>query len=297
VTYSRSPRPRTVAVTGCYGYLGGIISRALESAGFSVRALVRTPRPSDPTAAPYRLGGGDETRVLEGADALVHCAYDFGLTRRADIWQVNVEGSRQLMRAAVSADVRQVITLSSMSAYEGTKQMYGQAKLAIEEATLAVGGCALRCGLVYGDDSGGMTGALRRVTRLPLVPLVAGDSQQFPVYEGDVADAVVALASAATVPAKVIGLAQTNGVAFRSVLEQLAPSSQPLRFVPVAWQVVYAALRVGELARLQLPFRSDSLLGLVHPAPEVPNADILADLGVKMRTMDMASAPWRTGTT
>ena len=296
MTYSRSPRPRTVAVTGCYGYLGGIISRALQSAGFTVRALVRTPRPSDPTAVPYRLGGGNEAGVLEGADALVHCAYDFGLTRRADIWQVNVEGTRQLMKAAVSADIRRVITLSSMSAFEGTKQMYGQAKLAIEEATLAVDGCALRCGLVYGDHSGGMTGALRRMTRLPLVPLVAGDSRQFPVYEGDVAEAVVAVATAATVPAKVIGLAQTDGVAFRSVLEELAPAGQPPRFVPVPWQVVYAALRIGELAHLQLPFRSDSLLGLVHAAPEVPNADILTELGINVRTMDKAGAPWRTAT-
>jgi hypothetical protein len=46
---------------------------------------------------------------------------------------------------------------------------------------------------------------------------------------------------------------------------------------------VYGALRALELLPVALPVRADSLLGLVRPAPEVPNSDVLAQLGVAVR--------------
>ena len=64
--------------------------------------------------------------------------------------------------------MRRILVLSSMSAFEGTRQLYGRAKLAIETMTVASGGCALSPGLVYGERPGGMAGALRELTRLPV---------------------------------------------------------------------------------------------------------------------------------
>jgi hypothetical protein len=55
------------------------------------------------------------------------------------------------------------------------------------------------------------------------------------------------------------------------------------RFVSIPWQPLYWGLRLGELLRVPLPFRADSLLGLVHPAPSVPNFETLAALGIALR--------------
>jgi nucleoside-diphosphate-sugar epimerase len=186
--------------------------------------------------------------------------------------------------AAAEAGIGRIIVLSTMSAYEGTTQVYGQAKLAIEAATRAAGGCVLRPGLVYGERPGGMVGALRRMSRLPLVPLVEARSGLYPVHEDDLVSAVVALATADWVPLGPIGVAVPEPVAFRAVLEALAADDgRRCRFVPVPWRLLYGTLRLGELLGLPFPFRADSLLGLVRSAPSVPGVRALARLGVELR--------------
>jgi nucleoside-diphosphate-sugar epimerase len=271
------------AVTGASGYLGGLVARRLESDGWHVVRLVRRPRSGEESRR-YEVAGPHGDHLLAGIDLLVHAAYDFTVTRRADIWRVNVAGTEDLLAAAGRAGVRRVVVFSTMSAYPGTTQLYGQAKLAIEAATAAAGGVAVRPGLVYGDHPGGMAGALRKLTRLPVVPLVAADAHQFPVHEDDLVEAVVALCRNETLPAGPIGVAQPEPISFRALLEAFAAAEgRRCRFLPVPWQLLYGGLRAAELLPITLPFRADSLLGLVRPAPGVPGAEVLAALGVELR--------------
>ena len=55
------------------------------------------------------------------------------------------------------------------------------------------------------------------------------------------------------------------------------------RTFSVPWQIVYGLLRSGEYLRLRLPFRADSLLGVVHAAPSLVGADQLIRLGITLR--------------
>jgi nucleoside-diphosphate-sugar epimerase len=245
---------------------------------------VRSPRPGNHHERRYLIEMPLPTDVLASADVLIHTAYDFSLTGEAEIWSVNVRGTERLLEAAANAGVERVIVLSTMSAYGGTTQLYGRAKLAIEAATLDAGGCVVRPGIVYGDQPGGMAGSLRKMTRLPLVPLLLGAGALHPVHEEDLLAVVVALATTDLVPAGPIGVAQPEPVPFRTLLETLAAAEgRECRFVPVPWQLLYVALRLGEVLRMPLPFRADSLIGLVRPAPTVPGQDDLARLGVRLR--------------
>jgi nucleoside-diphosphate-sugar epimerase len=277
---------RVAAVTGASGYLGSRISAKLEASGWRVLRLVRTPSAGDPWARHYDIREPIAGDLLDPAEVVVHAAYDFSVTSRTDIWATNVDGTRRLLAAAKEAGVRRIIVLSSMSAYEGTGQLYGQAKLAIEAATFASDGCVVRPGLVYGDHPGGMTGALRRATRLPIVPLVAGNAHQFPVHEDDLVTAIAAIADADTVPAVPIGIAQPSAISFRDLLVAIAAQDgRECRFVPVPWRVVYWSLRIAQALRVPVPMRADSLLGLVRPATSIPNSDVLERLGVTLRTL------------
>ena len=249
--------------------------------------LVRSPNAGDDGSRAYDIKRPVPPQLLESVDVLVHTAYDFSVTSRKDVWRTNVQGTRGLLTSAQAAGVRRILVLSTMSAYDGTTQIYGQAKLAIEAATLAVGGCAIRPGLVYGDSPGGMAGALRKLTRLPLVPLVAADARQYLVHEDDLIGAIAALATAETIPAGPIGIAHARPVAFKDLLVGLAAQDgRRCRFIPVPWQLVSWALRFGERLHLRLPFRADSLLGLVRPAPSVTGVDALRELGVTLRAFD-----------
>jgi nucleoside-diphosphate-sugar epimerase len=270
-------------VTGASGYLGSRIADRLVLDGWDVRRLVRSPDARRPEERSFDLRDDAHPSVVD-ADLLVHAAYDFTVHRRADIWRVNVDGTRRVLRAARDTGIGRIIVLSTMSAYDGTRQLYGSAKLAIERDTAAVGGTAVRPGLVYGPRAGGMFGALRRAVKLPLVPLVAPGAGQFPVHEEDLLDAIAALAAAAQLPAGPIGIAQPTAVPFRDILAALAIRAgvRP-RFVRVPWRLLYAVLRAAETLGVRSGFRADSLLGLVRPAPRVPQPEALAGLGVRLR--------------
>ena len=47
--------------------------------------------------------------------------------------------------------------------------------------------------------------------------------------------------------------------------------------------LLYRALRSAEAVGLRIGFRADSLLGLMHPAPTVPDVDYWAERGVSLR--------------
>ena len=276
-----------VAVTGASGYLGSQICKTLESRGWQTIRLGRSPGPGPGHVFSYDLAmpiTAQVTEALRPANALIHAAYDLSLTSSADIWRVNVEGTHRLLEAAREAAIGRIIVLSSMSAFAGTTQLYGRAKLDIETMTTEFGGCAVRPGLVYSERAGGMAGALRKLTTLPIVPVIAGGAGVYTVWEPDLMSVIARLASATDLEPGTISVAHPSRVTLRDLLKAFAAQEdRRCRFVPVPWQPIYWLLRGGELVRLRLPFRADSLLGLIHTAPGLVGADRLGRLGVTLR--------------
>ena len=274
-------------VTGASGYLGSQICRTLESRDWHVIRLTGSQAPSHGQVVSYELAAPITAQVseaLQSADTLIHAAYDLSLTSSADIWRVNVEGSRSLLKAAKEAGTARIIVLSSMSAFVGTSQLYGRAKLDIEAITVELGGCAVRPGLVHSKQAGGMAGSMRKLTTLPIVPIIAGGAGVYTVWEDDLMEAIALLASVATLEPGTISLANPQKVTPADLLSAFAAQeNRRCRFVPVPWQLVYWLLKSGEFMRLHLPFRADSLLGLVHTAPSLIGEDQLSRLGVTLR--------------
>lgn len=267
---------KTIAITGASGYLGTLLMRRFASEGWTTIPLVRTPRATSDRQ--FRLGTPLPAEALADVDVLIHTAYDMAMTTETDIWRVNVEGSRLLLQAASQARVERVIVLSSMSAYTGTTQLYGRAKLEIEDIAQQHEAVVARPGLVIGPGLGGMAGALAKLVALPITPTVRGAGHQFPVTAEDFVDSMHLLATTHLPPSEPVGIASQTSVPFDDLLRSIASAAgtRPPRLVPVPWQMIYGALRLGEAARIKLPFRADSLLGLVRPAPHVPGVSALA---------------------
>jgi len=129
---SRPERATVSLVTGGSGFLGNRLARALVERGDRVRALVRDPaRSTDLSAIGVELVQGDMTdeaslrRAVEGVDRLFHTAGLVGdwLDRRQAV-EVNVEGTRRLLEAAVAAGVTRAVHVSSLSVL-GTKHHHG----------------------------------------------------------------------------------------------------------------------------------------------------------------------------
>ena len=96
-------------------------------------------------------------------------------------------------------------------------------------------------------------------------------------------NALAALSATESLPAGTISIAHPRPVAFPELMTALAAQEgRSCHMFPVPWQLVYFSLRTAEALRLPVPFRADSLLGLVHPAPEVSNGEPLTGLGITL---------------
>ena len=280
---------RRCAVTGAGGYVGSRIVRHLRAHDWDVLELTRRCDAGRPAAMSYSLESGISREALQGIEALVHCAYDFRPLARQDIWRVNVEGAARVFDAACLAGVKRIVCISTISAYDGCRSLYGKAKLAIEQDALKAGGIVVRPGLVYGKDAGGMLGALNRVmASAKVVPLIGdGSWTMYLAYEDDLCNLVGRLCdpNGGRLP-RVITAAASQGKSFRKLLAELAQAqgNHPV-FIPVSWRCVWLGLRVLETLGIRAGFRSDSVLGLVYPVPQ-PSFSELREIGVTFRAFD-----------
>lgn len=274
-----------LAITGATGYVGAAIAAGAREDGHDVLALSRRPT-VDLQWRPYELGALPASDFFRDIDVVVHCAYDLSLTRARDIARVNVDGTRRLVQVTAAAGARFVV-ISSMSAYPGTRQIYGRAKLAAEQAVLDAGGKVVRLGLVYGDEGKGMFGALQRLVALPITPLIGRSTHQFTVHVKDMVRGVLRLALGTETGHEPVGLAHPRPVPFEDLLVALAHRAGTcLRPFHLPWPAAYGAMRVAESLGVPLPLRADSILGLVRPAPFVPRADLWRQLGVHLRSFE-----------
>ncbi len=277
------PGGRAVAITGANGYVGSALSAVFAASGYRVIALQRSASAGGGATdyLPYSLEDGPAAPLPDDVIGVVHCAYDLRARDRAEIERINLGGTEKLIGAV--GDVP-IVLISSMSAYPGTQQIYGRTKLACEDLVTAHGGTSLRLGLVHGGDGGGMIGALGKVAALPLVPMLRPDSYQYAVHADDMARCVVATVEQPP-PHRVVGVANPRRVPFSEVIRTLRAAATPksLRPVPVPSALLYRGLRAGEAAGLRIGFRADSLLGLMHPAPDVPHVDHWAERGITLR--------------
>ncbi len=113
-----------ILITGASGFVGSAVARCLLQSGAQVRALIR-PTSSRMNLADPRLqivegdisDAGSVARAMTGIRYMFHVAADYRLWARHpdDIVRTNVEGTRNVMNAALSAGVERVVYTSSVA--------------------------------------------------------------------------------------------------------------------------------------------------------------------------------------
>jgi len=285
----------TVAVTGANGYVGGVIAIALQRAGWSVIELSRTPssRPAAPGGAFRRFSLNEriEPAALQGIDALVHCAYDFAPIDAEGIRRSNVDASLQLFNTARAAGVKRIIFISSMSAFEGCKSLYGQGKLAVEHEAGKLGLIIVRPGLVYGPAAMGMVGSLKKLGALPLITPMVGMGKMclYLAHQDDLGALVARLLEAnASTPGGPIIAANDQPRSLRQIVEILAKADGKGKKIlfPIPSVALWAGLRTAEMLGVRIRLRSDSLTSLVNQDAR-PDFSATRLAGVPFRVFDV----------
>jgi len=114
-----------VFLTGATGFIGGHLLRSLLEAGAEVRCLTRAEsllRNLDGLDVEVVTGdlrdGGSLRSGLEGCEMVFHCAADYRLYSKnpEELYESNVEGTRNLLQAAAEAGAARVVYTSSVGA-------------------------------------------------------------------------------------------------------------------------------------------------------------------------------------
>jgi nucleoside-diphosphate-sugar epimerase len=276
-----------IAITGANGYVGRLLCDALAGRGMRVRRLIRRPE-RGPEDGYFALDRPVPEETLAGVETVIHAAYDVQPKREEELRRRNVDGSRQLLEAARRAGVRRFLFVSSIASYEGSRSAYGRVKWTLERDVAAWGGTSIRPGLVFGRERGGLFAALGRVVRsAPILPDFGTAARLYVVHAGDltrIVEAYLGLDGDAAPP--LLPAAYPSPLTMRRVLEIMAEEvDRRPRFVPAPPALVLPGLRTLEAAGIQLPFRSDSLISMLHTNPAPGLAGEV--LGVRLRPFDV----------
>jgi len=130
---ARAASPGRVLVTGATGFIGSRVAEVLALRdGWDVRAVVHNPGNASRLARlPVEMVQADlrddaaVQRIVQGCDAVVHCAIGTAWGQRREIFAVTVDGTRKLADAALRAGVRRLIHFSTMSVYGDVSEMRG----------------------------------------------------------------------------------------------------------------------------------------------------------------------------
>ena len=236
-----------ILVTGGTGVIGAGAIPALLHAGHSIRLLSRGadedsrdyPERVEPFAADI-TDPGSLRGAAGGCEAIIHIT---GIVEEkppnATFERINVEGTRNILRAAEQAGVRRFIYLSSLGAEIG-QSPYHQSKLRAEELVKSFGGewLILRPGNVYGPGDEVVSKLFKMVRTLPVVPVIGDGEQRFqPIWFEDLGAAIARAVDDSMLSGQVLELAGGEITSTADLIERICKITDrhPARVPLPAW--------------------------------------------------------------
>lgn len=265
-----------VLVTGGTGVVGTAAVRALITREHQVRLYTRNAtRDAERWPRNVEAHDGDVTDVaalteaMRGCEAVLHIA---GIVAEeppeTTFERINVEGTKNVVRAAERADVGRLIYISSLGADRGTSG-YHQSKRAAESLVRQFRGgwLILRPGNTYGPGGGDEMSTLLKMNRsLPVIPVIAGGDDPFePLWADDLGAALARSVERTDLSRQVLCLAGTERTSMNDVLDRLARITRrnPARVPLPAW-LAETGTRIAATLGVGTPVSADQLRMLVE---------------------------------
>lgn len=217
-------------MTGASGGLGAGLAERLAGRGLRVKALVRSPSIAGlpgvmETVPGDLLDPGSYRGRLGDADVIVHLAALTHSARAREYFNVNVEGTRRLVEAALDEGFSGRFLLVSTRAVGAECGAYGESKLMAEEVVMSSGlsWTIARPSEVYGCSRGEAVSSLVSLARRSLVVPVPGKGRDrlSPVFVEDVLGALSSMTSLASARGKVYTLAGPEEMDYRELVHRV----------------------------------------------------------------------------
>ena len=297
-----------ILVTGGTGIIGQQTVETLLRRGHDVTLLSRNAERDA-----ERFGPGvsawpatvTEPEAIAGSadrcDIVVHIA---GIAREEPpeltFERVNVEGTRNLLREAERSAVRRFVYVSSLGADRGASD-YHRSKRASEELVRQYAGewVIVRPANVYGPGDEVLSTLLEWVRTSPVVPVIGTGAHVFqPIWCGDVAAALAAVAEREDVAGRVLEIAGPDRTTLDDMLDRLVrlTGRRPVR-VPVPAAAVSAGIAAATALGVDLPVTGSQLQMLLegNVIPDDAENALTERLGLAATPLDEGLRKLATG--
>jgi NADH dehydrogenase len=262
----------TVLVTGASGFVGSHVLPELIAGGHRVLALVRSGAAGRqvldrlPAAArdsvDLRTGDVDDPTglglALADADAIVHLvALARDRTAGRDLDRVNVEGTRNMIKAAEAAGIRRLVHLGALGVVDDPRLHYASSKARAEHLVRAsaLDWTILKPSLMWGERDGFFNIVAGLVRISPGVVPVPGDgkSRFQPIAVSDTATAIrLSIERPATIGAS-YDLGGPRYWTYRQITQEVLRGMGSRRLI-VSMPVPLISLVAGTAEKLRIPF-------------------------------------------
>jgi uncharacterized protein YbjT (DUF2867 family) len=276
---------RVLGITGASGYIGQAVTRLASACGWQVVAIGRRPADGAQAWRLADLNDAPSNGLLDGLDALLHLAAN---TRGDSVSSATELSFAHKLAVQASAAGVPFVFASSQAAASDAPSDYGRTKFAIEQQITALGGVAVRPGMVIGGREAGLFGLLTSLVRAsPLLPDLRPRPAVQPIHVDDLAAALLAACTKPDLRGRVLAAAGAP-VTFSALLGGIGRHRLRVRrqFVPLPLFILRGLLALTAPV-LGPRFSCARLDSLIQLPPLDARAD-LATLGIVLRPLAAA---------